>query len=152
MMLLLPSVDAFAQGGIAFTNATVVSVADGSLERGTTVLVEGDRIRTIGPSASIVVPDGFAIIDAANKFLMPGLAEMHGHVPDARGDAVAVDETLFLYLANGITTVRGMLGWPGQDDLANLSDRAGVMYRGNWLSEAEIADRLLRIANRYAGG
>ncbi|HWW62966.1 MAG TPA: amidohydrolase family protein, partial [Thermoanaerobaculia bacterium] len=51
----------------------------------------------------------------AGKFLIPGLAEMHGHVPPMNSDMLY--ETLVEYVANGITTVRGMLGHPGQLEL-----------------------------------
>ena len=42
--------------------------------------------------------------------MLPGLAEMHAHIPDKSWDDPLVQETLFLYLSNGITTIRGMLG------------------------------------------
>jgi hypothetical protein len=44
---------------------------------------------------------------------MPGLAEMHAHVPPMRVGEQQVHDTLFLYLAHGITTIRGMLGETG---------------------------------------
>jgi len=44
---------------------------------------------------------------------MPGISEMHAHIPvPQEGDDSNVRETLFLYLSNGITTIRGMLGQP----------------------------------------
>jgi Amidohydrolase family len=59
------------------------------------------------------VPKKAVIIDGEGKFLMPGLAEMHAHIPVADGaDDSAVRETLFLYLSRGVTTIRGMLGDP----------------------------------------
>ena len=33
------------------------------------------------PAAKIKVPEGATIVDSKGKFLMPGLAEMHGHIP-----------------------------------------------------------------------
>jgi imidazolonepropionase-like amidohydrolase len=36
------------------------------------------------------------------------------------------------------------------DDITNVSDRAGVMVRGKWLSEEEISERLNQIAVKYA--
>lgn len=44
---------------------------------------------------------------------MPGLTEMHAHIPIASDeDDSYVKETLFLYLSQGVTTIRGMLGNP----------------------------------------
>ncbi|WP_339678903.1 amidohydrolase family protein [Cyclobacterium marinum] len=50
------------------------------------------------------------VIDGKGNYLLPGLAEMHAHIPDKSWDDPLVQETLFLYLSNGITTIRGMLG------------------------------------------
>jgi imidazolonepropionase-like amidohydrolase len=41
---------------------------------------------------------------------MPGLAEMHAHVPGI--NSAELDRYLALFVANGVTTVRGMLGQP----------------------------------------
>ncbi|MCA1779630.1 MAG: amidohydrolase family protein [Xanthomonadaceae bacterium] len=52
------------------------------------------------------------VIDANGRFLIPGLAEMHAHVPPT-DDPARIDEVLRLFLAHGVTTIRGMLGEPG---------------------------------------
>ena len=38
------------------------------------------------------------------------------------------------------------------DDMANVSQQAGVMVRGRWLSEQDIASRLQQIAAGYETG
>ena len=81
------------------------------------VLIEGDRIVAIGPTAAMTIPADAIQIDGRGKFLMPGLAEMHGHIPPPQAPPELVETVLFLYVANGITTVRGMLGHEGQLDL-----------------------------------
>ena len=48
-----------------------------------TVIVENGRIVAIGDPADVAVPDDARRIDARNRFLMPGLVEMHAHVPVA---------------------------------------------------------------------
>ncbi|WND02522.1 amidohydrolase family protein [Temperatibacter marinus] len=55
-----------------------------------------------------------ASIDGSNQFLTAGLTEMHGHLPYSNWDKKRTEETLFLYVAAGVTTVRGMLGDPVQ--------------------------------------
>ena len=53
------------------------------------------------------------IIDGSEKYLVPGIAEMHAHIPVPNdGDTQYLEDVLFLYLSNGITTIRGMLGNP----------------------------------------
>lgn len=81
-----------------------------------TVVLRGRRIAALGPSATTPTPDGALRIDGRGRYLIPGLAEMHGHFlgPQAvleLGDAYA-DRLLFLNVACGVTTVRGMLGGP----------------------------------------
>jgi hypothetical protein len=63
------------------------------------------------------VPAGATRIDGRGKFLMPGLAEMHAHVPPGNPTDEQLADIMFLYVANGITTIRGMLGAPYQIQL-----------------------------------
>jgi imidazolonepropionase-like amidohydrolase len=44
-----------------------------------TVLIEGERITAVMPASEAQVPDGAKRIDAAGRFLMPGLVEGHAH-------------------------------------------------------------------------
>lgn len=98
-----------------FTNVNVLPMHGAApvlMQPGRTVLVEGSKIKYIG-TAAFKLPEGTAVIDGTGKYLMPGIAEMHAHIPvPAEGDTSLVEETLFLYLSNGITTIRGMLGQP----------------------------------------
>ena len=93
----------------AFVNANVVPMDREAVLSNHTVVVSKGRIVAVGPSASVDVPDGVTVIDAAGKYLMPGLAEMHGHMPGGQMEEIV----MFLYVANGVTTVRGMLGQDG---------------------------------------
>ena len=59
------------------------------------------------------LPPDCKIIDGTDLYLMPGLSEMHAHIPVADGgDDTSVKEAMMLYLANGVTVIRGMLGQP----------------------------------------
>lgn len=139
---------------IAFVGATVVPMdREGTLPNHT-VIVRGDRIVQVGPASSVRVPDGARRIEANGKFLIPGLAEMHGHVPPPNAPAQFTDDVLFLYVANGITTVRGMLGSPGQLELRERAKRgeiiapnlylAGPSFNGNSVNSPEQAAQMVR--------
>jgi imidazolonepropionase-like amidohydrolase len=55
------------------------------------VLVDGDRIAAVAPQSEALAADGAERIDAAGKFLMPGMVEGHSHlsfVDVARGTAL----------------------------------------------------------------
>src|SRR5690606_17660036 len=91
-----------------------------------TVVVRGERIATIGPAASVATPPGARVIDGGGRYLVPGLAEMHAHVPGG-ADARYLEEVLFLYVANGVTTARGMLGEPSHLALRERIQRHEVL-------------------------
>jgi imidazolonepropionase-like amidohydrolase len=138
----------------AFENVTVIPMDSERSLRGHTVLVQGDRIVAVGPSVSVAVPGGARRVDGRGKYLVPGLAEMHGHVPPPSAPAQTTEDVLFLYLANGITTVRGMLGAPGQLELRRRTNTgellgptlylAGPSFNGNSVNSVDDAVRMVR--------
>src|SRR5689334_677943 len=64
----------------AFVNVSVIPMDREQVLAGQTVLVRGQTIAEVGPTAQIKVPAGAARIDAQGKFLMPGLGDMHAHL------------------------------------------------------------------------
>ena len=62
----------------AIVGATVFDGAGARIENGT-VLVSGGRIEKVG-DASLVVPAGYRKIDAAGKFVTPGIIDIHSHL------------------------------------------------------------------------
>ena len=95
---------------IAFVGVTVLPMDKDVAIPDQTVIVRDGKIASIGAAAE--VPAGAVRVDAKGKFLMPALAEMHAHIPGGTQPDAAIERTLFLYAANGITTIRGMLGDP----------------------------------------
>src|SRR5262245_41816010 len=67
---------------IAIVGATVVhpgqSGPDATLKNAT-ILIEGDRITAVGPSARTHVPAGATVVRAAGKWVIPGLIDSHVH-------------------------------------------------------------------------
>lgn len=112
---------------VAFVNVNVVPMDSERVLKEQTVLVRGDRIVEVGPAAAVKVPEKALRVDGAGKYLMPGLAEMHGHIPPPQAPKEFVDAVLFLYLANGVTTVRGMLGAPNQLELREKANRGEIL-------------------------
>lgn len=96
----------------AFVNVTVLPMDRDAVLRDQTVVVRNGAIAEIGSAAKVTVPQGAERVDARGKFLMPALAEMHAHIPGGKAPDSAVERTLYLYVANGIGTIRGMLGDP----------------------------------------
>jgi imidazolonepropionase-like amidohydrolase len=144
-----PAVD--GTGAIAFVNASVVPMDRERVMTGQTVVVRDGRIVSIAAGAP--APVGATIVDARGRFLIPGLAEMHAHIPPPQAGAEVIDRTLFLYLAGGVTTIRGMLGNPGHLELRERSARgeitapriytSGPSLNGNSATTPEVATRMV---------
>jgi imidazolonepropionase-like amidohydrolase len=94
-------------GEVVMATSTALAVLGATLIDGTgrpampdaTVVVEGERLTAVGPSAITPVPPGAQTIDGRGKFLMPGLVDMHVHVYTR--DKWHPE----LFLAAGVTTV-----------------------------------------------
>jgi len=146
----------------AFTNVAVIPMTSNRVIENQTVVIRGDEISLIAPSENVEFDNDATIIDGSGKFLIPGLAEMHGHVPPTDPPSNAprymnmeyVENTLFLYTAAGITTVRGMLGWANQLELKDkVSSQeiigpslylAGPSFNGNSIGSVEEATSKVR--------
>ena len=115
------------EGDTAFVNANVLPMDAERVLEGRTVVIAGGRIAAIGPSSEVGPAEGVEIIDAAGGYLLPGLAELHGHLPTPRMADRDAQNLLFLYIANGVTTVRGMQGHPSQFRLRTRVDSGAVV-------------------------
>ncbi|MEZ4774602.1 MAG: amidohydrolase family protein [Bacteroidia bacterium] len=144
-----------------FTHVNVIPMDSERVMEDQSVVIGGGKILAVGDAGQISVPESAKVIDATGKYLMPGLAEMHAHIPVPReGQEDVVDETLFLYLSNGITTIRGMLGDPFHLELKARVAReeivspriftSGPSLNGNTVPDLKIADSTVR-AQKLAG-
>src|SRR5688572_21417117 len=110
---LLHLAGAHAQSStVAIRGVTVVDVRDGALHRERTVLVIGNRIAAVGPVREVAVPNDAKVVEAAGRYLIPGLWDMHVHsvaALDAADPTIAAQDWHFpLFLAHGVTGVRNM--------------------------------------------
>jgi len=101
-----------AEPPLALVGVNVVPMDRERVVAGQTVLVKDGRIARVGPVKEVPVPEGATRVDAAGKYLMPGLAEMHAHLPGGQAPEALVERVLALFAINGVTTIRGMLGHP----------------------------------------
>jgi imidazolonepropionase-like amidohydrolase len=115
----------YQPSSIAFTNLNLITMHDNQVIRGQTVLVQNGKIIELGDAKKISAPVGFQKIDCSGMYMMPGLTDMHVH------NLVSSSQHL-LNLANGITTVRDMDGFPWmlkvQDQIRNNKLLAPNMY------------------------
>lgn len=154
---LLALVTAFFSVSVAaadyvFTNVHVISMDNESVLQNQAVVISGSHIEAITPMADYTPGDGITEIDGDGQYLLPGLAEMHGHVPPVEQEGY-LEDTLFLYLAGGVTTVRGMLGHADQlqlkqdiEDGSRLGPTlylAGPSFNGNSVTSPEQAQQMV---------
>ena len=85
--------------GLAIKNANLFDPEKGILKENQTVLIHQGIVEKTGSSSDITIPPGYKIVDGANKFLMPGLWDMHAHFSRDQGPFM---------LAQGVTNIRDM--------------------------------------------
>ncbi|MYE13576.1 MAG: amidohydrolase, partial [Gammaproteobacteria bacterium] len=77
------------------TRVDVISMLEPGVLTDRDVTVRDGRIVAVGAGGSAATSDGTLVIDGADRFLIPGLAEMHAHVPV---EPEYRDEVLFLWV------------------------------------------------------
>lgn len=104
----------------AIVGGSIVNLDGGAPLRDAVVLIEGERIKAIGPPGSLTIPADARLIRATGKWLIPGLMNLHVHLdlilPGAGGAALANETSAAqalrmavnarLSLQSGVTTVR----------------------------------------------
>jgi len=91
-----------------FRDVTLYDAAAKAFRPHMTVVVRGDTVERVGPSADILPPRGAEVIDGRGKTLVPGLFDMHVHLSQDSGGLIDI--------ATGVTSVRDLANDP--DELA----------------------------------
>jgi imidazolonepropionase-like amidohydrolase len=127
---------------VAIRNATVLTVANGTIENGT-VLVRGGRIAAVGTDVSI--PEGVQVIDGTGMYVMPGIIDAHSHMAIEGGinegsESVTPeviipvrddDQTIYRALAGGVTSALLLHG------SANTIGGQGAVIKMRWGQPAD---------------
>ncbi len=138
---------------VVFQNVNVISMESETPLTGQTVVVVDDKIYKISDQSE-ELPDDAMVVDGTGKYLVPGLAEMHAHIPTPDQGEALIEETLFLYLAGGVTSIRGMLGHPRHLELRSQVEDGSILgphiytsgpsINGNTAPDAETASGMVR--------
>ena len=130
LLFALFSISAFGQQlidsrqrEIVFTSVNVVPMDSEKILENCMVIVKDGKVTAIGKK--LKYGKDALVIDTKGKYLIPGLAEMHAHVPPNE-NIESYKEVLFLFAANGITTIRGMLGHPKHLELRSMINSGEV--------------------------
>jgi imidazolonepropionase-like amidohydrolase len=64
---------------VAYRGARILTAAGPAIERGV-LLVEGGKIRAVGPAGKVNIPEGAKVRDLTGKTIIPGLVDTHSHI------------------------------------------------------------------------
>lgn len=155
ILLLSMIVNGSAQEYI-ITNVHVLDMDRGQFRENQHILVKNGKIHDILPvGTNYSKNEGIQIIDGKGAFAIPGLAEMHSHIPTTdTGDFSYIQDVMWLYLANGILNVRGMIGHSSHLELKNKIASgeitgprifaAGPSLNGNSVENPEMGIQMVR--------
>jgi imidazolonepropionase-like amidohydrolase len=113
----------------AFIGVNVIPMDKERVLANQTVVVRDGLIAEIGEAKKIKIPKDAIKIDAKGKFLIPGFVDMHTHLlsdGDDYPDSIAEDE-LKVMIANGVTTIRFMIGTKEQLILRERSAKGEII-------------------------
>ena len=127
---------------VVIRNATVLTIANGTLENATVVVRDG-KITAVG--TDVRVPDGVRVIDGTGKYVMPGIIDAHSHMAIEGGinegsESVTPeviipvrddDETIYRALAGGVTSALLLHG------SANTIGGQGAVIKMRWGQPAD---------------
>jgi len=75
-------------GTYLLRGATVLTMGDAGDIANADILIRDGRIKAIGPRGSVHVEAATKIIDVSDRFIIPGLIDVHNHVADIRRDVL----------------------------------------------------------------
>jgi imidazolonepropionase-like amidohydrolase len=138
---------------IVLQNMHVLSMQDDQIRANQTIVIRDNKIEWVGNADEAEIPEGARIV-TGDFYVMPGLAEMHAHVPVSVNDPTPMYDVLAMYVSQGITTIRGMLGHPLHLELRNQSASgeilapriftSGPSFSGNTARDTTIARQMVR--------
>src|ERR1700740_1228782 len=137
---------------LVFTNVNIVNTRDGRILPDMTVVVRNGRIHGVGRGGIIATDHNVRMINAAGKYMMPGLWDMDVHTPSP---SAPWDERIIypLYIANGVTGVRDMGGDPEllEQRCQQVEDGAlpapHILFGGPFLSGGKSSTEILGVQN-----
>jgi imidazolonepropionase-like amidohydrolase len=157
-----------SQAVLVLRGARILTAAGPAIERGV-IVIEGGKIRAVGPEGSVQIPRGARVEDLTGRVVMPGIVDTHSHVgiysrpavpansdgneitgptqPALRAlDAIwPADPGIRMAQAGGVTTANIM---PGSSNVVG-GQTAYVKLRGNTIEEMLIPGTMggLKMAN-----
>lgn len=138
---------------LVIKDVQVLTMESDQIQSNQTIVINDGMIQWVGPDSDAVYPNNSRIIQG-DYYVMPGLAEMHAHIPSSDQGRGAMENTLALYLTQGMTTIRGMLGDPAHLELREQAENSdflspriltsGPSFNGNSATNPEQSRQMVR--------
>ncbi|EKB49049.1 amidohydrolase family protein [Cecembia lonarensis] len=137
-------------------NVHILTLDDTSVKKDQTIHIKDGLIIDFYPKSNIPVGlRELVSIDGMGGYVFPGLAEMHSHIPTTdTNDFSYIEDVMWLYLANGILNVRGMIGHPSHLELKKRIEigeitgprifAAGPSLNGSSVESPEIGAKMVK--------
>lgn len=96
-------------GAVALTNVKLIDGTGAPARDGMTIVLDGERIASVGPTGQVAIPGGANVLDLTGHTVIPGLVGLHDHSYYTGGNGRAAQLSFSgsrLYLASGVTTIR----------------------------------------------
>ncbi|WP_057938767.1 amidohydrolase family protein [Algoriphagus resistens] len=143
------------------SNVHILSMENDQILENQSVLIRDGQIESIIPMDQAKNVEASQVFDGQGSYLFPGLAEFHSHIPVAQqGNTQLQEEAMWLYLANGILRVRGMIGHISHLSLKERIESgeldgprlflSGPSFSGSTVTSAEQAIQIVK-AEKAAG-
>ncbi|TMJ20269.1 MAG: amidohydrolase [Alphaproteobacteria bacterium] len=140
------------QGLTALVGARIVTMSnqDGGIIDDGVILIDGNRIRAVGPRGQVAIPAGARTVDVSGKTIIPGLIDGHAHGPQGEDDLIPQQNwSAMSHLAMGVTTVHDPSSTASEIFPSSEMQRAGIIVAPRTFSSAEIVYGA-RSPGRYA--
>ena len=127
----------------AFVGVNVVPMDRERVIQNQTVIVKNGVIAEIGDPGKVKVPKDAISVDGKGKYLIPGLVDMHTHLlsdSNEYPDLIGPDE-LRVMVANGVTTVRFMIGTPELLKYRVMSAKGDLTLPTIWVASPHLTGR-----------
>jgi imidazolonepropionase-like amidohydrolase len=107
-----------ASKSLVLTHISVIDATGSPAKPDMTVVITGEHIAALGKTGAVRIPKNAQIVNAAGKFLMPGLWDMHVHIFNHVSRRPPNTWYFPLFVANGVTSVREM--WTKPRDMSQV--------------------------------
>jgi len=115
-------------GMVALTGARIITMRGDEVIENGTVLIDGNRIAAVGPTAAVSYPAGTRTIDVSGKTMIPGLIDGHWHGSMGSEEVIPQQNwVLFASLGYGVTTIHDPSNDTSEVFAASELQKAGLI-------------------------